>query len=62
MVAGERDCVDILVRLTAVKSSLQSVAALVIQNYTSICLHEGENRDIGADLAHAISIWIGGRG
>ncbi|MFC1942680.1 metal-sensitive transcriptional regulator [Chloroflexota bacterium] len=62
MVDSERDCVDILMQLTAVKSGLQSVAALVLQNYTSICLKQKGNRDNGADLALAVAIWIGGRG
>lgn len=62
MVGKERDCVDILVQLAAAKSALQSVAALVLRNYTSICAGRRGKGDIGADLAHAVSIWVGGRG
>ena len=62
MVEAERDCIDILTQLTAVKSSLQSVAALVLQNYASICTERAESRDIGAELSRAVSIWLGGRG
>jgi len=62
MVDNERDCVDILTQLTAVKSGLQSVAALVLRNYVSICMSREAEKDIGEDLAHAVSVWIGGRG
>lgn len=63
MVDTERSCIDVLTQLTAVKSGLQSVAALILQNYASICaIPEGEDRDIGAELSKAVSIWLGGRG
>ena len=62
MVEGERECIDILTQLTAVKSSLQSVAALVLRNYASICTDREEIRDVGAELSKAVSIWLGGRG
>jgi DNA-binding FrmR family transcriptional regulator len=61
MVHQERDCVDILVQLSATKSAIQSVAALVLRNYTSICMNRRGESDIGADLAHAVAIWVGGR-
>ena len=62
MVEAERDCIDILTQLTAVKSGLQSVAALVLQNYASICTDREGSGDIGAELCKAVSIWLGGRG
>ena len=62
MVENERDCIDVLIQLTAVKSSLQSVAGLVLQNYASICTTRKGDRDIGAELSYAVSIWIGGQG
>ncbi|MFC2071791.1 metal-sensitive transcriptional regulator [Chloroflexota bacterium] len=61
MVLEERDCIDIMIQLSATKSALESVAALVLQNYTSVCAARSEEADIGADLARAVSIWIGGR-
>ena len=61
MVEQERDCVDIMVQLSAAKAGLESVAGLVLRNYTAICLAKKGDCDIGAELAHAISIWMGGR-
>jgi DNA-binding FrmR family transcriptional regulator len=60
MVASERDCIDILIQLSAVKSGLESVAGKVLRNYVEICLQEGDNREKGAALARAVSMWIGG--
>jgi DNA-binding FrmR family transcriptional regulator len=61
MVGDERQCADIMMQLAAVKSALESVAAMVLKNYTSICLKEGDPAEIGNALARAVSIWIGGR-
>jgi len=61
MVEQERDCVDVMMQLAAVKSALESVTGLVLRNYTSICLQK-KGADIGAELAQAVSIWVGGRG
>jgi CsoR family transcriptional regulator, copper-sensing transcriptional repressor len=58
MIENERDCVDVIIQLAAVKAALESVAGLVLRNYTEICLRK-EGRDIGADLARAVSMWIG---
>ena len=62
MVQDERDCVDVLVQLAAAKSALQSVAGQVLRNYTSICLAGKSTDEIGKDLAHAVSLLVGGRG
>lgn len=60
MVEEERECVDIMVQLAAVKAALESVAGLVLRNYSAICVQR-RGGDIGAELAHAVSIWVGGR-
>ncbi|MBI2831282.1 MAG: metal-sensitive transcriptional regulator [Chloroflexi bacterium] len=60
MVTDERDCVDIMMQLAATKSALQSVAGMVLRNYTSICLERKKSADIGTELARAVSIWVGG--
>ena len=60
MIEKERDCLDIMIQLAAVKAALDSVAGLVLRNYASICVQKSGD-DIGVDLAHAVSIWIGGR-
>ena len=61
MVAEERQCSDIMMQMAAAKSALESVAALVLKNFTSICLQEGNPTEIGNALARAVSIWVGGR-
>ncbi len=61
MVEQERDCVDVITQLSAVRSALDSVVGMVLRNYTSICLEKTEESDIGKELAHAVSIWVGGR-
>lgn len=59
MVEQERACVDILVQLAATKSALHSVAALVLQNYASICMDQKAGTDAGKDLARAVAMWVG---
>jgi CsoR family transcriptional regulator, copper-sensing transcriptional repressor len=59
MVEQERECKDILIQLAAANSAMQSVAALVLRNYASICATRESNEEMGADLAHAVSIWLG---
>lgn len=61
MVADERECVDVIIQLAAAKAGLESVVGLVLRNYTAICLDKS-GPDIGADLARAVSIWVGGKG
>ena len=60
MVEEERECIDIMVQLAAIKAALESVAGLVLRNYSSICVQR-KGSDIGAELAHAVSLWVGGR-
>ncbi len=62
MVEQERDCVDVMTQLAAAKAGLESVAGLVLRNYTAVCLDKSPGADIGDQLAHAVSIWVGGRG
>ena len=59
MVENERECLDIMVQLAAANSAMQSVAALVLQNYATICCKVDDPKDMGADLAHAVSVWLG---
>ena len=61
MVTEERQCTDVMMQLAAAKSALESVAGLVLKNYTSICLEGEDPIEIGNALARAVSIWIGGR-
>ena len=61
MVERERECVDVITQLAAAKAGLESVVGLVLRNYTAICLEKHTGADIGAELAHAVSIWVGGK-
>jgi DNA-binding FrmR family transcriptional regulator len=63
MVEQERQCIDIMVQLAAVKGALETVAGLVLRNYASICTESPGNQDTdtGAKLARAVAIWIGGK-
>ncbi len=61
MVAAERDCEDVIVQLAAIRAGLESVAGMVLRNYAVICAGK-KGGDIAAELAHAVSIWVGGRG
>jgi DNA-binding FrmR family transcriptional regulator len=60
MVEDERDCMDIMVQLTAAKSALESVAGLVLRNYASVCATR-QGTDVAAELSRAVSVWMGGR-
>ena len=59
MVAEERECKDILIQLAAANSAMQSVAALVLRNYAIICGTKDSPEEMGIELAHAVSIWLG---
>lgn len=59
MLAEERDCLDIITQLAATNSAMQSVASLILKNYATICARREGSADMGADLAHAVSVWLG---
>ncbi len=59
MLANERDCMDILIQLAAVRSGVESAAVMVLKNYTEICMAK-EGRDSAADIAKAVAMWVGG--
>ena len=58
MVEEERDCTDIITQLSAVNAAMQSVAAMVLRNYATICINEQDPKKMGEKLAHAVSIWM----
>ena len=61
MVEQERGCEDIMIQLAAVKAALETVAGQVLRNYAVICAGK-KGSDTGSELAHAVSIWVGGKG
>ncbi|MBI2907024.1 MAG: metal-sensitive transcriptional regulator [Chloroflexi bacterium] len=62
MIAAERDCVDILIQLAAVRSAIDSAASLVMKNYAHICLAKHDDKERALDeLARAMALWVGGK-
>ena len=63
MIAAERDCLDVLIQLAAVRSAINSAATLVLKNYAQICLRRepGNEQKAIDDLARVVSLWVGGK-
>lgn len=59
MIESGRDCESVVTQLTAVRSAIEGVGSLVLNNYMKFCFHEtGETQQAGlCSLARAISIW-----
>jgi len=58
MIKNRRDCEGIITRLAAVRSAIDSVGALVLNNYMKLCFakgSEGEHASIDS-LARAVAI------
>jgi len=58
MIAEDRDCVSIVMQLAAVRSGVEGVGALVLNNCMKLCFYEGSNAktDINS-LSRAVAIW-----
>jgi DNA-binding FrmR family transcriptional regulator len=59
MIESGRECESVITQLTAVRSAIESVGALVLNNYMDLCFREtDETQSAGiCSLARAISIW-----
>lgn len=59
MIESGRDCESILTQLAAVRSAIESVGALVLNNYLKFCFAKNEEREPGDidSLARALAIW-----
>jgi DNA-binding FrmR family transcriptional regulator len=59
MIEGGRDCESILTQLAAVRSAIESVGALVLNNYLKFCFTQSGERETGDidSLARALAIW-----
>jgi len=59
MIVDSRDCESLVTQLAALRSAIESVGALVLNNYMKLCFR----KDIGLDstsvdsLARAVAIW-----
>ena len=59
MIVDGRDCESLVTQLAAIRSAVESVGALVLNNYMKLCFRkdaESESASIDS-LARAIAIW-----
>jgi DNA-binding FrmR family transcriptional regulator len=60
MIAEDRDCASIVMQLAAVRSGIEGVGALVLNNCMKLCFYKGPNATTDIDsLARAVAIWAG---
>jgi len=59
MIVDGRDCESLVTQLAAVRSAIESVGALVLNNYMKLCFRKGtEIKSASIDsLARAVAIW-----
>ena len=59
MIEDGRDCESILTQLAAVRSAIESVGALVLNNYMKFCFSQTDVNKTGDidSLARALAIW-----
>ena len=59
MIESSRDCESIVTQLTAVRSAIESVGALVLNNYMNLCFRKDAQPESAgiSSLARSIAIW-----
>jgi len=59
MIVDGRDCEILITQLAAVRSAIESVGALVLNNYMKLCFRQGaESESTSIDsLARVVAIW-----
>lgn len=58
MIAEDRDCVSIVIQLAAVRSGIEGVGALVLNNCMKQCFLKGQDAPSDIDeLSRAVAIW-----
>jgi DNA-binding FrmR family transcriptional regulator len=58
MVVENRDCVSLVIQLAAVRSGIEGIGALVLNNCMKICFHKGPEASSDLDsLEKAVAIW-----
>ncbi len=59
MIADDRDCESLVTQLAAVRSAVESVGALVLNNYMKLCFQKGAEAESGSidSLVRSISVW-----
>jgi len=63
MIDNGRDCESLVIQLAAVRSAIESVGALMLNNFMKLCFREGANTEPSNidSLARAVAIWGGVR-
>ena len=58
MIEDDRDCVSIVIQLAAVRSGIEGIGALVLNNCMKLCFYKGSDavNDIDS-LSKAVAIW-----
>ena len=59
MVAEERECESIVTQLAAVRSAIDAVGALVLNNYIKICAPKGKETDpeVYKSMVKVVGVW-----
>jgi len=59
MIAAGRDCESLITQLAAVRSAVETVGALILNNYMKLCFRKGaESESASIDsLARVVAIW-----
>jgi DNA-binding FrmR family transcriptional regulator len=59
MIESGRDCESVITQLTGVRSAIDGVGALVLNNYMRFCFREADRGDSDGlcSLARAVAIW-----
>lgn len=59
MIENGRDCESIVTQLAAVRSAIESVGALVLNNFMKLCFVKGSEDEPAAidSLARVVAIW-----
>jgi DNA-binding FrmR family transcriptional regulator len=58
MIAEDRDCVSIITQLAAVRSGVEGVGALVLNNCMKLCFYQGSSATTNIDsLSKAVAVW-----
>ena len=58
MITEDRDCVSIVMQLAAVRSGVEGVGALVLNNCMKLCFYKGPDATTNIDsLSKAVAIW-----
>jgi DNA-binding FrmR family transcriptional regulator len=58
MIVDDRDCVSIVIQLAAVRSGIEGIGALVLNNCMKLCFQKGAAATTDIDsLSRAVAIW-----